>query len=490
MTSTAQRLLSASAAFFSQTDNPTTNNLIRSLVERSQNPQQTFSQIVQFAQDTRILVHSRVIPALDAFLSHKRTHGTSREKSFYSSVTRTAFIQRLIKNRPLTFFTHFDRTLLRDGTVPPAADWERVGQDKEGKIKLESYLSYDEMELAALLGVSSPTYFINDGDRDNVARIGKSGTFEETGVYVGLVGARFERSEKMDSKHILISEKASTPENGYGPDGKHQNPKSYSSLQPFAELYLSQPHFPTYTSASSTLSPKTYEPLPTRSPFTPSAIFNIPAYKSRIRIPLELLLFDANDRARLSSRKAFVHIVGLGLGVWRKSPTQYTYYLEALSKILTSLPFPHISDIELAYFPDDSPPVAGAAHGQSIKSPIAENRKIRIHFTTRNPAAKLPTSDDGTERLLVASYAWDGNSFPGNEYWMGMVSASGDPAAVCCSLVGELQNGWVNEGLLERIWVCGGEGEGFLEMEDVGRGEAGGGIGSEEDTDVDGEEDK
>jgi hypothetical protein len=45
----------------------------------------------------------------------------------------------------------------------------------------------------------------------------------------------------------------------------------------------------------------------------------------------------------------------------------------------------------------------------------------------------------------VASYAWDGNAFPGNEYWKGFLSSSGDPAAACCSMIGELQNAWINE---------------------------------------------
>ena len=67
---------------------------------------------------------------------------------------------------------------------------------------------------------------------------------------------------------------------------------------------------------------------------------------------------------------------------------------------------------------------------------------IRINFSRRDPFSLLTGADQ--DKLVVAMFAWDGNSYVGNEYWLGLLSASGDPAAASCSNIPELLNPDIN----------------------------------------------
>jgi hypothetical protein len=74
---------------------------------------------------------------------------------------------------------------------------------------LKDYISYDEMQISSMISVSCPTFFINSGSRGNCGRPQKDGSFQRFGVYVGIIGARFERDGLMESEHMLITKAGS-----------------------------------------------------------------------------------------------------------------------------------------------------------------------------------------------------------------------------------------------------------------------------------------
>jgi hypothetical protein len=364
------------------------------------------------ASGTRIIIHKKFPQLVEQFLAHKRTHGSSYEKALYtSSFTWQDEVSRLITKRPLTFMGSYDFTMLRDGTTidgDATDEWDRNGtaaQNKNKYLTLDEYLSYDEIMLSSLLGVSSHSFFVNDGNRHNCGRAQRPGTFQPRGVIIGLVGARFERPNRMDSIFMLPSKSA------------HQDPQLTKIFESFFGVEKNS-----------------------------TAQFDTQMYKARMRVTAEIFLLEADKRAKESGKTAYAYVVGLGLGVWQYNGAQAELYVSNFTEILQSTKFPNISTLEFAWIG-----VPGSCMAELAAA--ADKQGIKAIFSRRNPAEKL-----ATDELLVLSYAWDGNAFPGNEYWGGSLAASGDPAAACMSTIPELHNPLVNP-FTERIVVLGEEKE-------------------------------
>lgn len=374
------------------------------------------------AKSTHIIVHPRYPALLTSFLAHKRANGSIHERSLYANLSWQQLASRFINARPLTFMGASDLTLLRDGTMLSSdanEEWDRNGtasQNLNSYLTLEDYLSYDEIMLSSLLGVSSPSQFINTGSRWNRARPAPKDSHEPRGIIVGLVGARFERENRMDSVHIL-------------PPTEEAN----STLQDPAITTMIQ----TFLGA----------------PRNQDLDFDIPMYKARCRITAEMFLLEANARAAEAGQKAWAYVVGLGLGVWQHAPEQREWYISAWGEALDALDLPQVGTVEFAYINGVS------AQVEEEISDVAARKGLRVVFSRRDPAEKLQGGGGGGGGdLLVLSYAWDGNAFPGNEFWLGSLDGSGDPAAACMSTVAELHNPLVNPEFVERIKVAGTEG--------------------------------
>jgi hypothetical protein len=73
------------------------------------------------------------------------------------------------------------------------------------------------MKLSAFLSVSSWSYFINEGTRDNKG-VPQNNTqrFTTRGIIIGLIGARLKRVGLMEWQEVLVTKTQNTKENGYG----------------------------------------------------------------------------------------------------------------------------------------------------------------------------------------------------------------------------------------------------------------------------------
>jgi len=457
---------------------PTQNNKIEAIVGSRHitgTEEEKKETIADHANRTWPIAHAKVFDLIQKFVVYKVKHGSDIEKAFYKrnmfykrnimsegNVNVSAFVTRLLTKRPLEFLGEKDGHILREeGGKNRSIDtkkgytFDNIGTpDQQEPLVLKDYISYDEMQISALLGVSTPTFFINDGERTNEAKIGVKGSFQEQGVYVGLVGARFERTEltlspRMEFQHMVIEEKQNTKENGYG-----SRKGSNTLLNIWQELY--DETFPTYNQAQGDTSGR-YIPVSFKR------YLDSNVYIKRMKMVIEPFLHDANKRGEVARKNVYCFAVGLGLGAWQIDDCQRELYVRAFQEIIQSNKFPSISDIDFSWidfdyrfneatFKDErtsmykdinkveKPFVSDKLKKSIVSTAIKE--QINVQFTNHNPARKLKGTDEN--KLLVPMYAWDSNAFTGNEYWAKRLAMSGDPAAAACSTIPELQNPLIN----------------------------------------------
>lgn len=398
-----------------------------------------------FAESTRPILHYSVYELIDDFLKIQHEGANS---AIFSSLSVEDYVCRLLKQRPVVFFNPDDTFCLHDGT-DGTGGFEKIGtQDEERQLQMCDYISYDEMQISALVSMSTPTVFMNTGRRDNMAEYNSAR--EPYGIYVGSVGARFEVEELMEWVHILVTRTQNTTENGYGGIREESDDIKTRLLKVWWKFYnpTTQDNFAT-ANAITFPTFQEVELMRDRNPvkFKERYLrvdhpwnggynyFDKIIFKRRMRVVVEAFLLDANERVQSGlfpgKTSAYVHAVGLGLGVWMVHPMQTELLVEAYADVLRDVPLPFISDLDFSYIRAEK--CGNARNGELFEETFLRDHPVRIHISKRDPAEKLldPT------QLLVAQYAWDSNSYPGNEYWLGLLSASGDPAAACCSLISE-----------------------------------------------------
>ncbi len=416
--------------------------------------------MVEQAKSVYPLLDGKVNKLIQDFLDVKREHGSRVEKTLYANMTARAFIRRLLTKRPYTFWNQTDDYLLRDRITQSSGRFETIGKyNQGGKLVLADYLSYDEMAISALVSVAVPTFFVNSGNRHNNGRQGAKGSYENQGVLVGAVGARFEKPGLMEYAHMIITPEQNTPANGYG-DPSVQGYVENPLLQVWAKFYGID-YFPSWDevkvsglieSENEEDDPKktylmvnTYEGSFDDDSFKEITFYiHKDVYKKRMKSVVAPYLFAANQYAQDQGKKAYCRVVGLGLGVWAKHVKQQKWLVDVYLDALHYVDLKNISRVEFYSFGLDE------EYTRKQKSSV---KNIAISFT-RYQNGVNPFMPVAENQLLVAQYAWDGNSYPGNEYWVENLAASDDPAAACASSITYLQNPDVNPDFTTRIGLC------------------------------------
>lgn len=393
------------------------------------NPQ----EVVNHAKKCRPVLLEKVVKQILKFLQYKQIYGTNVEKELYTNMSLPEFCDRLVSKRPIYFLQSADHWLLRSG-IGGAAHWESIGTEEQfTPLNLTEYMSYDEILFGALTSVSSFNHFINNGNRNNCGKMNENkDSYTNTGVYVGCVGARFEKEGFMERQFMGITDTQNIEEKGYGT-------RNNEWFNLWADFY-GVDNFLTHESAQNLIGDRVAK----HKNENHDILLDVSVYKERIRISCETFLLDANLRGQEEDRDVYVVGIGLGIGAWAMMKDKQTkIFMEIYKEVIQSHILDHIKTIRLSWL--------GEEHNQKWNGNETDiifpndvmldraGNEIKIEINRREPFEKV----EG-EPLVIAMYAWDGNSFPGNEYWKGMVTASGDPAAAACSTISQLQNPMIN----------------------------------------------
>ncbi len=368
-----------------------------------------------------------------------------------------AFYKRLVEKRPLVSFGVNDYTLLRDGQRSRANDETSIGYS--GKHDPEQYTLYSEAEFASMLQVFGPTQFINDGRRDNRGQVGTEGggeAHEESGYISGLVGMRLEIADGMESVHVaggnltkLKKAHADSLALAWAEDLKGDFGRIFGVTSKFVEGYEAiWQKF--YKDKKGELGEEEVAPNE----------FDKAAAEYRLYISYKKFLAEsakaiAEREGGGEKEKAYIRITGLGDGVWsggkvkeiraaigRAVARAYDKLDPELKERISAIEFSEHEEHGLSSAAFFAAPIPEGA-----VDPRPKPRVSNSHFAHQIPAAA------DFKNVLFVNYAWDGLSYPGNEYYLGALNASGDPAAACCSSIVVSQNPQINSGFLDRVFV-------------------------------------
>lgn len=169
---------------------------------------------------------------------------------------------------------------------------------------------------------------------------------------VGLIGPRFMREERMEYEDIIVTHKQNTYENGYGFKGQNDSPtnaltrlklhffplkenENLKKLQDYRRLwneFYEEEHDHLHKAIASSLVDKRFGKC-----LQSGAVCDNVVMKKRYALAIDLLLLESNYRAKLENKLAYIHVVGIGLGVWLAAQHQEQIFMKCFEQRLKYL---------------------------------------------------------------------------------------------------------------------------------------------------------
>jgi len=488
--------------------------------------------------DTHFYIPRELDGVFEKFITYKLSYGYPNEKTYYGRFKSNigAFKASLILKRARVFTNKEDLTLLRKehSDVMSYLPWDLIGVPKwevpstqsrmdifkdwmnkydntahakkwrmleEVKAKdleqfnLENYMSYDEMELAALMIVAGPTNFYSNcqvlymnrkyGDEDHV----------QDGYIVGAIGPRFDKPGYMDWKQMV----------GSGSSSSQLRADIYGSrfrLLPAANTaaakteYLRMPWFDFFKNTWGAWKEE-HEIADIKEPWfayfgsekkmdkgkeikVPVVPVHRELFKQRLKITYGAYL-DFVHQTILKQKipkKAYVMILPLGGGAWSiNGPVQKKQMWPVIENLIAERGYKDTIDTIhfVGFSPQDEVPTETVHDGIKIFTDPMDLTGKRTYDTIvktdgKEEIVKRAREVNWEDTVRFTMYPWDSNALPGNEFFMpsasnwpaysdqgfqmpsliSLLQMSGDPAAACCSDITEIQNSHQNQQLSDK----------------------------------------
>lgn len=239
------------------------------------------------------------------------------------------------------------------------------------------------------MSVSSHSEFLNDGNRENVGVIEHDKKKIETeGLVVGIIGGRFEHPDVMEWQDILITRTQNTIENGYGSrnEGYTLTTDKQRDYRGIWRQFYEEDDF-LYKDVINKDCPRFIKNSQS------THIFDNVLMKKRYALSFDTLLLESEARAAKICKQAYIHVVGIGLGVWKAANHQKEIFLLTFSQRLKALisQLNHIDCINFNWF--NMTECGDLKDGGIFKSNQHPNGGIKTFLSNRNPADKLVSLD-------------------------------------------------------------------------------------------------